>query len=161
MIESDFSENCLRHLEEISGERGLFTADPPYFFCISSGSAGKQKYLPLTRREAELQHIYWDGAIRAIIRRDLSHYSEKDLFGNIFLMSDTFLTSMPDGMMNGVRSGLSARMQYNEGTYPYELFYAPKEILFPDELLDILFCSLHRRECSAWHRELVRWTPTS
>ncbi len=44
---------------------------------------------------------------------------------------------MPDGMMNGVRSGLSARMQYNDGTYSYELFYAPKEILFPGEFLDM------------------------
>jgi hypothetical protein len=77
-------------------------------------------------------------------------------------MSDTFLTGMPDGMMNGVRSGLSARMQYNEGTYPYELFYAPKEILFPDELLDMQYVKLRfamaQRNLTAIHANFVHKT---
>lgn len=127
---------------EIAGERGLFTADPPYFYCISSGSIGDSKYLPLTKEDAILQHIYWDGAIRAIIRRDFPEYSEEELFGDIFLMSDAFLTHMPDGTMNGVRSGVASRMQQEEGTYPYGLFYAPEEVLFPAELSDTQYVKL-------------------
>ena len=79
---------------EIAGDRGVFTADPPYFYCISSGSMGAQKYFPLTREDAELQHVYWDGAPRAIVRKDLSEYTEEELFGKIFLMSDAYLTNM-------------------------------------------------------------------
>lgn len=127
---------------EIAGERGVFTADPPYFYCISSGSMGVQKYFPLTREDAILQHTYWDGAIRGIIRRDFPQYTEEELFGKIFLMSDVFLTSMPDGTMNGVRSGVAARMQREEGSYPYELFYAPDEVLFPKELSDMQYVKL-------------------
>lgn len=127
---------------EISGERGVFTADPPYFYCISSGSMGVQKYFPLTKEDAVLQHRYWDGAIRAIIRKDLPEYTEEELFGKIFLMSDAYLTFMPDGIMNGVRSGVASRMQHEDGTYPYELFYAPEEVLFPKKLTDIQYVKL-------------------
>ena len=127
---------------EIAGERGVFTADPPYFYCISSGSMGVQKYFPLVKEDAVLQHMYWDGAIRAIIRKDLPEYTEEELFGKIFLMSDAYLTYMPDGIMNGVRSGVASRMQQEEGTYPYELFYAPEEVLFPKKLTDIQYVKL-------------------
>ncbi|MCR5404661.1 MAG: GH3 auxin-responsive promoter family protein [Butyrivibrio sp.] len=144
---------------EIAGERGVFTADPPYFYCISSGSMGTVKYFPLTREDAVLQHRYWDGAIRAIIRRDLSQYSEEELFGKIFLMSDAYLTNMPDGIMNGVRSGVASRMQQEDGTYPYELFYAPEEVLFPKTLCDMQYVkfrfALEQPDITAIHANFV------
>lgn len=140
---------------EIAGERGVFTADPAYYFCISSGSLGTPKFFPLSREDAELQHIYWDGAMRSIIRRDLPEYTEEELFGTIFLMNDSYLTFMPDGRRNGVRTAIASRMQYDEETYPYELFYAPKEVLFPDELTDIQYVKLRfalaRRDITAIH----------
>lgn len=147
---------------EIAGERGVFSSEPPFFFCISSGSLGKSKFFPLTMTDARLQHIYWDGAIRAIIRRDLKQYSEEELFGNIFLMCDTFLTNMPDGAINGVRSGVSARMQYSDNTYPFELYYAPKEVLFPEELIDMQYVkfrfALAQKDITAIHANFVHKT---
>ena len=127
---------------EIAGERGVFTADAPYFYSISAGSMGVQKYFPLTREDASLQHLYWDGAIRAIIRRDLPDCTEEELFGKIFSMSDAYLTYMQDGTMNGVRSGVANRMQQEEGTFPYERYYAPEEVLFPKRIADIHYVKL-------------------
>ena len=144
---------------EVAGERGIFTAAPPYFYCLSSGSLGEPKYFPLVKEDAILQHIYWDGAIRGIIRRDLSQFTEEELFGNIFLMSDVFLTNMPNGAISGVRSAVASRMQYEEGTYPYELFYAPKEVLFPEKIVDIQYVkfrfALENQDITAIHANFV------
>ena len=127
---------------EIAGERGVFTAAPPFLFSLSSGTTGAHKYFPLTMEDARLQYLYWDGVIQAMIRRDLPQYSEEELFGNIFITTDVFATHLPDGSMTGVRSGVSARLQHEEGTFPYEHYYAPEEVLFPKDLIDMQYVKL-------------------
>ena len=123
----------------INGERNILTADPPVFYNISSGSTGAPKYIPLCREDAEKQHLYVDEAIAGIIREAMPQYSMQELFGCIFHLSEFYLTDMPDGTMNGVRSGVSFRLAQREGFFDPSCFTAPEEVMFPDRLEDMLY----------------------
>ena len=126
----------------INGERNILTADPPVFYNISSGSTGDPKYIPLCREDAEKQHLYVDEAIQGIIREALPQYSIQELFGCIFHLSEFYLTAMPDGTMNGVRSGVSFRTAHREGSLDLSCFSAPEEVLFPPRLEDMLYIKI-------------------
>ena len=126
----------------INGERNILTADPPVFYNISSGSTGDPKYIPLCREDAEKQHLYVDEAIQGIIREALSQYSIQELFGCIFHLSEFYLTALPDGTMNGVRSGVSFRTAHREGSLDLSCFSAPEEVLFPPRLEDMLYIKI-------------------
>ncbi len=126
----------------IRGERNVLTADPPVFFTISAGSTGKPKYIPLCREDAEKQRLYVDEAIRGIIRQAMPQYSPQELFGCIFHLSEFYLTDMPDGIMNGVRSGVSFRTAHREGSFDLSCFSAPEEVLFPPRLEDMLYLKI-------------------
>lgn len=123
----------------IHGERNILTADPPVFYNISAGSTGEPKYIPLCREDVEKQHLYVDEAILGIIRETLPQYSMQELFGCIFHVSEFYLTEMPDGTMNGVRSGVSIRTAHREGSFDLSCYTAPEEVLFPARLEDMLY----------------------
>lgn len=118
----------------IRGERDILTADPPTFFNISSGTTGESKYIPLCREDVEKQHLYADRAIPGIIREALPQYSERELFGCIFHLCEFFLTDTPDGSMSGVRSSVSLRTAYEEGSLDCSCYTAPEAVLFPDRM---------------------------
>lgn len=126
----------------IRGERNILTADQPVFYNISSGSTGDPKYIPLCREDAEKQRLYVDEAIPGIIREALPQYSMEELFGCIFHLSEFYLTDMPDGTMNGVRSGVSFRTAQREGSFDLSRFTAPEEVLFPARLEDMLYIKI-------------------
>ena len=139
---SEFSDYDSAIGRIVVGERNILTADPPAFFNISAGSTGESKYIPLVREDIARQHLYEDLAVSGIIREALPQYSEKELFGCIFNMSDFFLTDMPDGIMNGVRSGAYFRTARKEGIFEPGCFSAPEEVLFPEKLTDMLYVKL-------------------
>ena len=126
----------------INGERNILTAEPPVFYNISSGSTGKPKYIPLCREDIEKQRLYVDEALAGIIREALPQYSAEELFGRIFHMSEFYLTEMPDGTMNGVRSGVSFRAAQREGSIDLSRFTAPEAVLFPERLEDMLYAKI-------------------
>jgi len=123
----------------IAGERNILTADEPVFFNISAGSTGVPKYVPLCREDIAKQHLYEDLAVCGIIREALPQYSERELFGRVFNMGEFFLTDMPDGIMNGVRSGAYFRTARKEGTFDPGCFSAPEEVLFPEKPEDMQY----------------------
>ena len=123
----------------VRGERNILTAEPPVFYNISAGSTGEPKFIPLCREDPEKQRLYVDEAILGIIREALPQYSMEELFGCIFHLSEFYLTDMPDGTMNGVRSGVSIRTAHREGTFDLFRYTAPEEVLFPDRLEDMLY----------------------
>ena len=132
----DYDRNFTRM---IHGERNILTVDPPVFYNISAGSTGEPKFIPLCREDAEKQHLYVDQASLGIIREALPQYSMQELFGCIFHLSEFYITDMPDGTMNGVRSGVSIRTAHREGSFDLSCYTAPEEVLFPAKLEDMLY----------------------
>ena len=126
----------------IRGERNILSSDPPVFYNISAGSTGEPKYIPLCQEDAEKQRLYVDEAIAGIIRKALPQYSMQELFGCIFHLSEFYLTEMPDGTMNGVRSGVSIRTAHREGSFDLSCYTAPEEVLFPARLEDMLYIKI-------------------
>ena len=125
----------------IRGERCLLTEDEPVFYCISSGSTHLPKYLPVTKEGILLQKAYMMDAVAETVRRDTGMTDEK-LFGKIFETGQFFMTFMPDGTMNGVRSGALHRWLEQRGEICWERYTAPKEVLFPEKLEDMLYVKL-------------------
>ena len=139
---SEFSDYDSAIERIIAGERNVLTVDAPVFYNISAGSTGVPKYVPLSREDIAKQHLYEDLAVSGIIREALPQYSERELFGCVFNMGEFFLTSMPDGIMNGVRSGAYFRTARKEGTFDPGCFSAPEEVLFPEKLSDMMYVKL-------------------
>lgn len=125
----------------IRGEKRLLTEEEPVFYCISSGSTHLPKYLPVTEQGLRLQKAYMMDAVAETVIRDTGA-SKEELFGKIFETGEFFKTFMPGGAMNGVRSGALHRWLEQKGEIPWERYTAPREVLFPEKLEDMLYVKL-------------------
>lgn len=122
----------------VNGEAGVFMAAKPYFYCISSGSTGVPKFLPLSEESARVQHFYLDGVLDGMIQARHAPYEPICRFPT----ADVFCTHMPDGTANGVRSGLSPVYAREKGDFPFAQYYAPEAVLFPEKLTDMQYVKL-------------------
>ena len=122
----------------VNGEDGIFMAAKPYFYCISSGSTGVPKFLPLSEESARVQHVYLDGVLDGMIQA--RHAPDEPICR--FPTADVFCTHMPDGTANGVRSGLAPVYAREKGDFPFAQYYAPEAVLFPEKLTDMLYVKL-------------------
>lgn len=135
----DYEEEIERHNGQ---ETGVFAADKPIFYCISSGSTAEPKYLPLTEADISVQKTYLMDFVTGVIRREMGELSEKELFGRIFQTQEFFRTFAPDGTMSGVRSGALHRWLEARGEIREDLYTAPKEVLFPERIEDMIYVKL-------------------
>ncbi len=136
---SDYEELIER---QIKGEQNLITSDPAVFYCISAGSTSQPKYVPVTIRDVEIHKMYQMDLVMDIIRETMKGVPEEELFGKIFEIGEFFRTYMPDGTMNGVRSGVLHRWLESKNAINYSRFTAPKEVLFPEKLENLLYVKL-------------------
>lgn len=127
---------------QIKGEEKLLTTDPVVFYCISSGSVSQPKYIPATERDIDIQKTYLMDVVMGTIRKEMGDIPERELFGKIFQTGEFFKTFMPDGTMNGVRSGILHRWLELKGEIDDSWYTAPKEVLFPEKLEDMLYVKL-------------------
>lgn len=153
---SDYEELIESRLK---GEDRLITSDPVAFYCISAGSMSHPKYIPITKRDIEIHKMYQMDVVMGTIRKEMEGISERELFGKIFETGEFFLTFMPDGTMNGVRSGVLHRWLESEGAMDYSWYTSPKEVLFPEKLENMLYVKLRFalacRELTAIHGVFV------
>lgn len=127
---------------QINGEENLLSGDRAVFYCISAGSTSRPKYVPVTLRDVEIHKTYQMDVVMDTIRKELAGVPEEELFGKIFETGDFFRTFMPDGTMNGVRSGVLHRYLESEGAMDYSRYTAPKEVLFPEKPENMLYVKL-------------------
>ncbi|MCI6421322.1 MAG: GH3 auxin-responsive promoter family protein [Firmicutes bacterium] len=139
---SEFSDYDQIIERQIQGEEGLLFPEAPVFYCISSGSTGIPKYIPLCREDVEKQHIYEDGAVCAIIRESMPELSWQEIFGTVFETGEFFCTYMENGIMNGVRSGAYFRYARESGLLDISGYSAPGEVLFPPVLEDMQYVKI-------------------
>ncbi|MDE7400413.1 MAG: GH3 auxin-responsive promoter family protein [Oscillospiraceae bacterium] len=153
---NDYSEHILRI---INGEENILTAENSVYFCVSSGTTGGEKYLPLTESDIKLQYIYAYGAVFGTVREYYKEISEAELFGKIFQIGEFAKTYMPDGRMNGIRSGCVYQWLDRNGEFDASDYCVPKEILFPNTLEDLLYIkvrfALVERDLTAIHGVFV------
>lgn len=123
----------------IEGEQQVLSQAPAIYFCLSSGTTGAPKYLPLTEAEMDISCIYIYGLIFGMVREYYSHLEPEEIFGKIFQIGEFAKTCMPDGRMNGIRSGAVYQWMDRDGQFDASDYCVPKEVLFPDELLDLLY----------------------
>lgn len=144
---------------QIKGEENLLSGDPAVFYCISAGSTSRPKYVPVTMRDVEKHKTYQMDLVMDTIRKEMEGVPEKELFGKIFETGEFFRTFMPDGTMNGVRSGVLHRYLEAEGALDYSRYTSPKEVLFPEKLENMLYVKLRFalscRDVTAIHGVLV------
>lgn len=127
---------------QINGENNLITSDPAAYYCISSGSEDKPKYVPITQRDIDIMKIYLLDVVMGTIREGMKDVPEKELFGKIFEVGEFYRTFMENGTMNGVRSGAFYRWLEAEGEMDFSWFTAPMEVFFPEKLEDMLYVKL-------------------
>lgn len=123
----------------IQGEKNILTEEEPVYFCISSGTTGEAKYLPLTKTDLEIQYIYAYGIIYGMVMEYYRALPEKEIFGSIFQIGEFAKTYMENGKMNGIRSGSLYQWLDREGGFDASDYCVPKEVLFPETLEDLLY----------------------
>ncbi len=137
----------------IQGEKNVLTSREAVYFCISSGTDGGEKYIPLTRSDLLTHYIYMYGAVFGQIRE--YYANERDIFGKIFQVGEFAKTRMPDGRMNGIRSGCIYQWLDRYGGFDASDYCVPKDILFPDVPEDMMYIkvrsALQERELTAIH----------
>lgn len=149
-------EDYARAIERmIDGEKNILTARDAVFFCISSGTVGDEKYIPLTEYDLEAHYTFMYGAVFGQIREHYRDLGETDVFGKIFQIGEFAKTYMPDGRMNGIRSSCVYQWLDRSGEFDASDYCVPKEILFPETLEDQLYIkvrfALAERDLTAIH----------
>ncbi len=132
----DYEAYILRMIE---GETHLLTQEPPVYYCISSGTTGEAKYLPLTEKEFNIQYAYAYGVPFGMVREYYQNLPEREVFGKIFQIGEFAKTFMENGVMNGIRSGCLYQWLDRDGQFDAVDYCVPKEVLFPDTLEDLLY----------------------
>lgn len=72
----------------IAGERNVLTARDAVYFCLSSGTVGDEKYVPLTNSDLEIHYRYMYGGVFGQIRAYYRDLPEEAVFGKIFQIGD-------------------------------------------------------------------------
>lgn len=142
----------------IDGEKNILTARDAVYFCVSSGTVGDEKYIPLTEYDLEAHYIYMYGAVFGQIRESLPDLDETEIFGKIFQVGEFAKTYMPDGRMNGIRSScLYQWLEHRDENRGFDAsdYCVPKEVLFPGTLEDQMYVkvrfALAERDVTAIH----------
>lgn len=151
-VYGDYEDYILRML---AGEKHILTKEPAAYYCISSGTTGAAKYLPLTETDLKIQYTYAYGIPFGMVKEYYRDLSEKEIFGKIFQIGEFAKTYMENGTMNGIRSGCVYQWMDRDGQFDSEDYCVPKEVLFPDTLEDLCYVkvrfALAERELCAIH----------
>ncbi len=126
-------------LRMIAGEEKVLTEEPCVYYCISSGTTGEAKYLPLTETDLKIQYSYAYGIPFGMVREYYWNSPEDKVFGKIFQIGEFAKTSMKNGVMNGIRSGCLYQWLDRDGQFDAGDYCVPKEVLFPNTLEDLLY----------------------
>ncbi len=132
----DYEDYILRM---IAGEEKVLTEEPAVYYCISSGTTGDAKYLPLTETDLKIQYTYAYGVLFGMVREYYRDLPENEVFGRIFQIGEFAKTYMENGTMNGIRSGCIYQWLDRDGQFDAEDYCVPKEVLFPDTLEDLCY----------------------
>ncbi len=142
-------------LRMIAGEEKVLTEEPGVYYCISSGTTGEAKYLPLTETDLKIQHRYAYGIPFGMVGEYYRDLPGEEVFGKIFQIGEFAKTYMENGVMNGIRSGCLYQWLDRDGQFDARDYCVPKEILFPDTLEDLLYIkvrfALEERSLCAIH----------
>lgn len=126
-------------LRMIGGEERVLTRDPAVYYCISSGTTGEAKYVPLTEKDLELHYTYMYGIPFGMVGEYYQDMPEAEVFGKIFQIGEFGKTYMENGVMNGIRTSCIYQWMDRDGQFDAGDYCVPKEVLFPDKLEDLLY----------------------
>ncbi len=68
----------------IRGKKHVLNADPAVYFCVSSGTTGRPRYIPLTESDLDLQYRYAYGTVFGCVGEYYRDMQEEEVFGKIF-----------------------------------------------------------------------------
>lgn len=152
---SDHSDYDKYFLRIINGEKNILTAQDPIYFCVSSGTTGDEKFIPVTGSDVEIQYLYDYGLVFGNVREYYGNVDETDIFGKIFQVGEFGRTFMDDGRIKGIRSGCVYLCAEKYGGFDTSDYCVPKDILFPETLEEQLYIkvrfALAERELTAIH----------
>ncbi len=152
---TDYGDHDKYFSRIINGEKNILTARDPIYFCVSSGTTGGEKFIPVTGADVEIQYLYDYGLVFGAVREYYGDMDETDIFGKIFQVGEFGKTYMNDGRIKGIRSGCVYLCAEKYGGFDASDYCVPKEILFPETLEEQLYIkvrfALEERELTAIH----------
>ncbi len=135
----DYADDILKIVE---GGKNILTAQDPVYFCISSGTTGDEKFIPVTGGDVEMQYLYDYALVFGAVREYYSDRDEGEIFGKIFQVGEFGKTFMDDGRIKGIRSGCVYLCADKFVGFDASDYCVPKELLFPESLEDQLYLKL-------------------
>lgn len=148
----DYADDILRIVD---GGENILTAENPVYFCISSGTTGDEKFVPVTGGDVEIQYLYDYGLVFGAVREYYGGMDETEIFGKIFQVGEFGKTFMDDGRIKGIRSGCVYLCADRFAGFDASDYCVPKELLFPGSLEDQLYLKLRfalaERDLTAIH----------
>lgn len=152
---SEYDDYAGDILRIVDGGENILTAEKPVYFCISSGTTGDEKFIPVTGGDVEMQYLYDYGLVFGAVREYYGDMDEADIFGKIFQVGEFGKTYMDDGRIKGIRSGCVYLCADKFGGFDASDYCVPKELLFPETLEEQLYLKLRfalaERNLSAIH----------
>lgn len=143
----------------LKGKANILTAEPPIYYCISSGSTGGPKYLPVSEADLWVHYYGIYGAVFGMVQECYPDTSDKELFGKILQTGEFVKTDTDKGVMKGIRSSALYQWLDREGEFDAGDYTVPKEVLFPTELVDLTYVkarfALAEREVTAIHSVFI------
>lgn len=123
----------------LSGAPAVLTAKPPVYYCISSGSTGGPKYLPVSEADLWMHYFGIYGTVFGMVWEYYHDKSETELFGKILQTGEFVNTYTETGVMKGIRSSAVYQWLDRNGEFDARNYTVPKEVLFPSELVDLTY----------------------
>ncbi len=65
---SEYDDYAGDILRIVDGGENILTAEKPVYFCISSGTTGDEKFIPVTGGDVEMQYLYDYGLVFGAVR---------------------------------------------------------------------------------------------
>lgn len=125
--------------EMLAGAEQVLTAQAPVYYCISSGSTGGPKYLPVSQADLWVHYYGIYGAMLGMVQRHYPHLPQEALFGKILQTGEFVKTYTHRGVMNGIRSSALFQWLDRDGEFDASDYTVPKEVLFPTRLVDLTY----------------------
>lgn len=160
-VYEDYEPYILRMTQ---GKEQELTHEAAAYFCITSGTTGEPKYVPLTEADLYLYYVYACGAVYGMAgeyysQKSLDGGAKEQVFGKIFQLGEFARTYMDDGRLKGIRSASLYQWLDRDGQFDASDYCVPKEVLFPSDLEDLLYVkvrfALAEREIRAIHGVFV------
>lgn len=142
-VYSDYEELIRRML---AGEKQVTSAYPLRYCVVSSGTTGKNKYIPVADTGISLYERYVFQCAGDVIceyyQKNGRKLSKEELTARVFRLNEVRCGRLENGCKTLMMSNAVYQRRLEEGTFDFHTFTSPEQVLFPRYEMDMNYLKL-------------------